>query len=273
VLTNHTITGGIAVGGGLLTMGGTIGNAGSTFTLSTGGGFSAGAVAINGTGVGAVTEGYSGIGTADFANTGVGSSVWQGGTRQVFQFKGVTTDTNVQTQAGPDWDLINNNFNALLITATIGNKMTILLEGLSSLTEVGLVGTFSPTTTTDYKWLYATNVGAVDVSAFEFDQRGVWSSGSFAGGYGANTFANGSFYVSTSANNLYIHYTSVPEPGSIFLVTLAAMGMGGYGWRRRKKKGQATGDEDPVTGAAGAVVVVEAAAIEGPSAAQSGNPS
>jgi hypothetical protein len=249
-------------------MGGNIGGAGSTFTLSSGGGFSAGVVAANGSGVGAVTEGYSGIGRADFQNTGVGSSVWEGGSQLVFQFKDVATDSGAVAQnagAGTNWDLITNNLNALTVNVTLGSKISILLEGLSSLTAVGNVSTFDPTSTSVYYWKYATNVGPVNLSGFSFDERGVWSSGSYAGGYGGNTYANGTFFVTNVGNDLYIGYTSVPEPGSILLTTLAALGMGGYGWRRRRKKGQAAGDADPVTGAAQTAVVetvaVDAAAV------------
>jgi hypothetical protein len=265
VLTNHTITGGIAVGGGWLTMGGTIGDAGSTFTLSTGGGFSAGAISIDGTGVGAVTEGYSGIGTATFANTGTGSSIWEGGGSLAFQFKGVTSDSNDQSQAGLDWDLINNNLGSLLVTATAGNKITLLIESLSSLTSLGAAPGFDANSSNDYLWKFATNVNYLGSDSiedrFQFDQRGVWSSGSFAGGYGSiDKPDSGLFYVQQIGLDLYVGYSSVPEPGSMLLTCLAAMGMGGYGWRRRRKSRFAAkgGDEDPIA------AVVQAAAIEGP---------
>ena len=40
-------------------------------------------------------------------------------------------------------------------------------------------------------------------------------------------------------NGLYIYYSAVPEPGSMLLGTLAALGAGWYGRRRNRQKADA----------------------------------
>ena len=263
VLTSHNITGGITVNNGLLTMGGNIGSTSSSFALNAGGGFSPGAIAVNGTGVGAVTDGFSGIGTANFTNTGAGSSVWAGGSKLVFQFKGVTNDSNNQTAAGTDWDLINNAAGALLITATAGAKINILIESFATLTGLGAnVGltAFSDTNDIDgnpgngiqpqtYLWKFATNVsftGTDNVTdRFSVDPSGVWNTGYGSYSQPTSSLGVGTFYVTQIGADLYIGYSSIPEPSSLLLAGLAAMGMGGYGWRRRRKNRSANPDLTP----------------------------
>jgi hypothetical protein len=215
-------------------MGGSIGATGSSFALNAGGGFSPGSAIVTS---GDIQTATSSIGTATFLNSGANSSVWAGNSTLVFQFKNVAADG--VTGAGTDWDLINNSLNALQITADSSNRITILIESLGSDgITLGQASNFNPSTPTDYLWKFATNISdpAGAAAKFQFDERGVWTSGSYSNGYGSfNHVAQGSFYVTTISNDLYIGYTAVPEPGSMLLAGLAAMGMGGYGWRGRRR--------------------------------------
>ncbi|MBL9090824.1 MAG: PEP-CTERM sorting domain-containing protein, partial [Planctomycetaceae bacterium] len=44
----------------------------------------------------------------------------------------------------------------------------------------------------------------------------------------------GTFWVSAVGNNLYVNYSSVPEPGSMILIGIAGLGMAGFRWSKRR---------------------------------------
>jgi hypothetical protein len=73
---------------------------------------------------------------------------------------------------------------------------------------------------------------------------------------GALQFADGGeFYVNYGVNttDLILVWTPVPEPGSLLLGTLAALGLGGFGWRRRRQaKATAAGQSETTQPAADA---------------------
>jgi len=49
---------------------------------------------------------------------------------------------------------------------------------------------------------------------------------------------DGSFTLSSDANNIYLEYTAVPEPSTYALLGMAAAGLAGYGLRRRQRAGK-----------------------------------
>jgi hypothetical protein len=82
-------------------------------------------------------------------------------------------------------------------------------------------GSFTENTATSYFNLLASNVGGSIIGS------GSGQELSFSGvGY---------FGVNYSSNDLVLVWTPVPEPGSLLLGTLAALGLGGFGWRRRRQ--------------------------------------
>jgi fibronectin-binding autotransporter adhesin len=240
---------GLTINNGSVAMGGTVG---TSFTLNAGGTFSAGAVPLNGTGTGAVTDGVAGVGAVNLDNSAA-TSVINGGSNLVFQFKGVAVDG--VTGAGTDWDLVNNNLAPLLINATAASKITIYLESYITSSQLATVGNsangFDPTQS--YSWRYMTNVAFTNPGdpigdRFAIDASGVWNgayvdnAGAAQTGYGAftqpvNGLVYGQFFVTEVNNSLHINYSNsaIPEPGSMLLAGIAALGMGGFGWRRRRR--------------------------------------
>ena len=54
--------------------------------------------------------------------------------------------------------------------------------------------------------------------------------------FGTPNTSGGTFWLSAIGNDLYINYSSVPEPGSMILIGIAGLGMAGFRWSKRRRK-------------------------------------
>ena len=242
-------------GSGSLTLTGTYAHTGTT-TVTAG--------TLNGTGTlssqlvvqsgatysaGTDTDGTNNDGVGKMA---VASADWQAGAKFVFDFG--QTSTGVAGDNGTNWDLIQITGAGGLTLGAAAGIYTLNLTSWNLTTGVpganNGANNFNkdavPTITPDepspwpasYRWLWVDNTGggAINVSDGVLDQFNVVASpGVFTPGpYGAPNTLGGHFWVSSFSNDLYINYSSVPEPGSLLLVGLAGLGFAGY--RRRKRR-------------------------------------
>ena len=254
------------VGSGALTLNGTYAHTGTT-TVTAG--------TLNGTGTLSsqlvVQSGatYSaGTDTDGTNNDGVGkmavpSADWQSGAKFVFDFG--QTSTGVAGDNGTNWDLVQITGAGGLTLGAAAGIYTLNLTSWNLTTGVPGANNGAnnfdkdavPTITPDepspwpasYRWLWVDNTGggAINVSDGVLDQfnvvasPGVFTPGS-PGPYGASNALGGHFWVSAYQNDLYINYSSVPEPGSLLLVGLAGLGFAGY--RRRKRRDGESKEDD-----------------------------
>jgi autotransporter-associated beta strand protein len=191
----------------------------------------------------------SGFDTDGTNNDGVGqisftSATWQDGSSFVFDF-GRTAGT-----AGTDWDLITLTGAGGLTLST--NPGTYTLNMVAWDLTAGIPGANTGANPFDpqaldaiplpepgpaeaaYRWLWVDNTGGgtINVADGVLNQFSVSASpGVFSPG--PYSLSGGNFWVSAYAGDLYINYSSVPEPGSLLLVGLAGLGFAGYRRRRR----------------------------------------
>ena len=192
-------------------------------------------------GGGTFSPGYSpnGVDNNGVGQTSVAAADWQDGASFVFDFGAV--DFGNTTSGITDWDFISILGGGLNLS---GSNYTVRVFSWDLGT--GLYGTndFNPNAATtldntetspgdidaSYRWLWVENAGLADGYLSQFNvvaEPGVFGSGP----YGLSP--GGTFWVSAAGSNLYINYSSVPEPGSLMLVGLA--GLGWFGYRRRRK--------------------------------------
>jgi autotransporter-associated beta strand protein len=100
------------------------------------------------------------------------------------------------------------------------------ISGLTvNITSLGSTG-FNPGL--DYSWLIARATAGLTGTA----TLGTVSGADF-------TLGLGGFSLGTSANNLYLNYTAIPEPSAMALLSLVAVGGGVYTWRKRRQEAEA----------------------------------
>ncbi|MBL9092187.1 MAG: autotransporter-associated beta strand repeat-containing protein [Planctomycetaceae bacterium] len=248
VLTNsgNDYIGPTTVTGGTLTVDGAIAGSGVTVgpgspaalngsgtinspvRITAGGSFSAGSspVGQNGDGVGQLTLAQ-------------GLSLDAGATL-VFDF---STNSAGSGTAGTDWDFIHLTGGLLRLN---GDRFTVYVDtwneslGYGRNDNVSAGDNFSTAGTYQWHWLAAEGLGQRIVDAdgnaladgtlnqFQFvtDRTG---TGVFAPGNYPQPLG-GQFWVSKAGNDLYINYSSVPEPGSLALMSIAAAALA---YRRR----------------------------------------
>ncbi|MGC3968301.1 MAG: autotransporter-associated beta strand repeat-containing protein [Pirellulales bacterium] len=226
--TNHFYASNLVVAGGTVNGNGHIP---AQVTVQAGGTLSAGS---NANGVN-----NNGVGTIAFGDFGV--SDWQNNASFVFDF-----GNNGSGTAGTDWDLITIGAGGLNLSGS-----NYLLTVFSWDLVAGTYGTnnFNPNAlpTIDvpepgadaaYRWLWVDNAGPLSgVVDGRLDQF-VVAVGSPAA---YPTISGGNFWVSAYSGKLYLNYSAVPEPGSLFLVGLASLGFAAYR-RRRKAASKAEAD-------------------------------
>lgn len=157
-----------------------------------------------------------------------GSSSWEG--NSTFEL----SMNNAAGIAGPDlmaaqtgWSLLAVGGTLDITNITLSTPLTIDLVSLDPLS--GLAGDAANfNLAQNYSWDFVsfdTLVGTFDPAAFLIDTT-----------LFSNAF-DGDFAVVNTGGSLAVQYnTAVPEPGSMALAALAALAMGGYGWRRQKRK-------------------------------------
>lgn len=238
-------------GGTLLAAPGAIAASASITINSTGNFFSEGIVA----GPVTVSSGGSISAGIDSADTGPsagemeiqssGSALtWLGGSTIRFQFS-----TNDQGTAGLDWSHFNlpNGHLALLAdgsnpSSKIKIDITALATNDSTVPGVTAAGAthFDPDNQTSaYHWLFVTNFSSIDTTGstnftdindlFTFDASKVYSQNP------TTAPLLGSFYITTSGNDMYLNYAAVPEPGSLTLIGVAGLGLA-YNRRRKNRR-------------------------------------
>jgi hypothetical protein len=90
-----------------------------------------------------------------------------------------------------------------------------------------------------YRWLWVNDANLANsdnLTNFTIDTSNLFHTGipSATNPYAAPTMG-GHFWVSAFNNDLYINYSAVPEPGSLSLLGLAALGFAGYRIRKRRQ--------------------------------------
>jgi len=234
------------VTGGTLTVDGAI--AGSGVTVGPGS-----PAALNGSGTinspvrvtagGSVSAGSSPVGQN---GDGVGQiTLAQGltldaGATLTFDFSTNSTGSGV---AGTDWDFIHLTGGLLRLN---GDRFTVYVDtwneslGYGRNDNASAGDNFSTAGTYQWHWIAAEGLGQRIVDAdgnaladgtlnqFQFvtdrTGTGVFATGNYSQPLG------GQFWVSKAGNDLYINYSSVPEPGSLALMSIAAAA---FAYRRR----------------------------------------
>lgn len=130
--------------------------------------------------------------------------------------------------AGTGWDLVSvTGTGTLNITASNATPFTLVLQSLSAISPDVAGTSLNWDGQIDHSWLIAqsgTAISGFDAGSFVIDSSG------FSGIWGTSTFS-----VSLAEDNkgIYLNYTAVPEPGSLSVLALGAMGL--LARRRRRQ--------------------------------------
>ncbi|MBL9089892.1 MAG: autotransporter-associated beta strand repeat-containing protein [Planctomycetaceae bacterium] len=236
----QNLSGGVTVHAGVLSVGGTLTSAGGVVVGA------AGSATLNGSGtiqapITVTSSGVfsAGVNTAGSDQNGVGHITvagveWQPGAQLVFDFGGV------EGTPGTDWDWISiTDFGVALSGRQTVKVFSWNLSGSGAYganTKTNPSSNFDPAApalidrpesspngiNASYSWLWMTGVGLSDgflpQVTVEADP-GVFTVGGGAP-YGQ---PQGTFWVSAYNNDLYLHYSSVPEPGSLTLIMIGPL--------------------------------------------------
>ncbi len=169
------------------------------------------------------------------------ANAWYGGAEFSFQFKNADTNTGLagtQGTPGTDWDYLDLGTGSLTISATTSERITIRIDSFSPLTSMhGAAENFDPALSYQWQILHAgggiTFTSGTDVFLLDAVTAG---AGVFGTGNPFTPINSNQFYVTSTANDLYLNYAAVPEPGSLTTTFIAASAAAAYRARRRRKK-------------------------------------
>ncbi|MBA4016277.1 MAG: hypothetical protein C0483_03730 [Pirellula sp.] len=232
----------IAVGGDVITSGTVLasGAIAAPVTVATGGVLtgagSVGGVNLQTGGKVSPGEGVGKLTAADGA-----ASTWYGGAEFSFQFKNADTNPGLagtQGTEGTDWDYLDLGTGALIIGATSIDRITIRIDSFSPLTSMhGAADNFNPALT--YQWHILHAGGGITFTSGS-DVFLLNATTDNAGVFGSNNpftpIGSSQFYVTSTANDLYLNYSAVPEPSSLILTFIAASSIPLHRIRRRRKR-------------------------------------
>ncbi|HEX3655085.1 MAG TPA: autotransporter-associated beta strand repeat-containing protein, partial [Pirellulales bacterium] len=162
--------------------------------------------------------------TLTFEGSGAGTATLNSGgnfAMNLADASGGSTLTSLGAGAGSNWNL-------LAVSSLADNLSSI---ALFNLTVSGSLNNFNPAQA--YQWDFITSAGGLNgVTANEFNLiNGLPTEpGTFSIAVG-NTLPGGAGYVALDYSP-----SAVPEPGSMALAGLAALGMTGLGWRQRRRR-------------------------------------
>ena len=169
-------------------------------------------------------------GTLTFNGTGTGTGTLGSGGNFGFNINSASVSSSNTSigSAGSStgWNLLAlNSLNVASLSPTSQFNVTA---------NTALPGNFSPTSS--YQWDIITAVnglpGGITASDFHLNTSAFGSEpGSFSIGVGTMTGGVGFVAIDYSPS-------AVPEPGSMLLAGLAALGMAGIGWRQRRRRQQ-----------------------------------
>jgi autotransporter-associated beta strand protein len=235
------IHGGVTVDGGTLRVQGTLDDSlGTGIVVNSGG-------TLNGTGtiIGNVTINGSGVyspgnspGAETITNLTLNTSPTLGGSdHPVLEFDVNTVPS--QGTSGVNWDLVNVT-NTLTINS---GPITFTIDSKSSTNADTATTGFNANGTYQWDFInYGNFAGTFNSSNFTIDagQFLLQNPGAIAA----------DFSIAQVGNSIYVDYgpSAVPEPGSMVLAGIAALGAAGYGWRRRKIVPAAEGETSPTVG-------------------------
>ncbi|MCE9607968.1 MAG: autotransporter-associated beta strand repeat-containing protein [Planctomycetia bacterium] len=170
------------------------------------------------------------VGTLNIS--GPSSSTWEAGSHVYFEFRHAGGNA-----PGTDWDYLNLGASHLNINGTAADPIFLHIDSWLS-NNNGHGSNDFDSATTYYHWKFVTT-GGIDLAAStgSFADRFIivdatTNAGVFGTGIGnPATRLSGSFYVTLVGSELYLDYSTVPEPGSATLVGVAvAAGI----WQRRR---------------------------------------
>jgi len=157
--------------------------------------------------------------------TSNGNMTWQGGGGFLFQMYNANGTT-----PGTDWDYIDG-ITTLNIDSTSANRFVINLQTLSD-PSANVTGAmpelnWDNSVSKSWKFLDASN----EITSFSADKFTV-NATNWLNANGNFTIARGDS-VGGQANELYIVYAAIPEPGTL---VLAGIGLAAAGWHLRRRK-------------------------------------
>ncbi len=137
---------------------------------------------------------------------------------QINDFAGTAGD------AALGWDLLSVT-GTLSLTATPDNPLLIDLVSLTAAQTPGPAENFD--TMQGYSLTFvATTDGIFGFNADAF----LLDAGSLQ-----NDFGGGTFWISHSGNDLHLNFAPIPEPSTLAMAAMGLLGLGLYGWRRRRE--------------------------------------
>jgi autotransporter-associated beta strand protein len=216
--TNNSYTGPTTVSAGILAINGSTGN---------------GAVTVSS---GATLEGSGTVGGATTIHSGAVHSPGNSPGLQTFG-SGLTYSTgstfvweltaNTSTGRGTSFDGVNVTGGTLTINSGVTNNLVFNASGSS----VSWNNSFWDSNQT---WLVFSNANPPSLASESAFQTLTLSAD--AGGLILTAVRqNASFSWRMSGSELYLDYAAVPEPSTYALLTLSAIALGAYQWRRRRR--------------------------------------